>query len=333
MAAAANEFVKTETHGRVRVIILDNPPVNAMSIGVPGGGIDALSEANSDDKIDAIVLAGGGRGIFGGADIRIQGQPWPKDEPNLRDLIEELTKNPKPVVALLRSHALGGGLELALGCNYRVSTADCLMGQTEVNLGIPPGAGGTQRLPRVINLAEAAEMVVSGKPVRGDHAVTTGLVDQIVGEDFISDAVTFATEISVRPEHPSADTNTVTLPSPDFFEKLRKNWKRKSRGAAAPQACIDCLEAAVNLPIAEGLKREREIFQDCVTSAEAAAMRYIFFAERQSARLKGEAGKAIARPVKSAGVLGSGTMGTGITIAFLNGGIPVTLVDTSDEAP
>ncbi len=332
MATAATEFVKTETHGRIRVITFDNPPVNAMSIGVPRGGIDALAEANADDAIDAVILAGGGRGIFGGADIRIQGQPWPENEPNLRDLIAELTRNPKPVIALLRSHALGGGLELALGCNYRVSTADCLMGQTEVNLGIPPGAGGTQRLPRVIDLAEAAEMIVSGKPVRGDHAVTTGLVDRIVGEDFIADALAFATEISARSEHPSADANSVVLPSPDFFEKLRKNWKRKSRGAAAPQACIDCLEAAINLPIEDGIMREREIFQKCVTSDEAAAMRYIFFAERQSARVKGEAGKASPRTVETAGVLGSGTMGTGITIAFLDGGIPVTLVDTNSDA-
>ncbi|MEM7429103.1 MAG: 3-hydroxyacyl-CoA dehydrogenase NAD-binding domain-containing protein [Pseudomonadota bacterium] len=326
------DFIKAETHGAVRVITIDNPPVNAWSIGVPRGTIDALAAANADDAIKAVVLAGGTRGIFGGADIRIQGKPWPEDEPNLRDLIVDITRSGKPVIALLRAHALGGGLEMALSCHYRVSTADCKMGQTEVNLGIPPGAGGTQRLPRLVGLAEAADMIVTGKPVRGDHAVTTGLVDALVGEDFVADAVAFADSIIGRDEHPVTDEKSVDLPSDDFFDKLRATWARRSRGAAAPQACIDCLEAAVNLPIADGLKKEREIFQRCVTSDEAAALRYAFFADRQSSRVKGEAGAAKPRPVSSAAVLGSGTMGTGITIAFLDAGLPVTLVDNNAEA-
>ncbi len=332
MAESAENLVKTETRGNVRIITLDNPPVNAMSIGVPGGAVAALEDANADDAIGAIVLAGGGRGIFGGADIRIQGQPWPEGEPNLRDLIAMLTKNAKPVVALLRSHALGGGLELALGCHYRVSTPTCQMGQTEVNLGIPPGAGGTQRLPRVVGLEAAAEMVVSGKPISGKKGLEYGLVDRLVGEDFLADAVAFAAEISQKDGHPANDEKRIELPSPDFFETLRKSWSRKSRGARAPQACIDCLQAAVELPIDEGLKREREIFQDCVTSDEAKAMRAIFFAERQAARLKGDDAKVEPRPVETISVLGSGTMGTGITIAFLDGGFPVTLLDTNEEA-
>ena len=332
MADTANEFIKTETRGNVRIITLDNPPVNAMSIGVPGGAIAALEAANADGDIGVIVLAGGGRGIFGGADIRIQGKAWPEGEPNLRDLIARLTQNTKPVVALLRSHALGGGLELALGCHYRVSTPTCQMGQTEVNLGIPPGAGGTQRLPRVVGLEAAAEMVVSGKPISGKTALENGLVDRLVGDDFIADAATFAAEMSEKDSHPATDAKSVELPSPDFFETLRKSWSRRSRGARAPQACIDCLQAAVDLPIDEGLKREREIFQECVTSPEAAAMRAIFFAERQAARLKGEDAKVEPRTVEAVSVLGSGTMGTGITIAFLDGGFPVTLLDTNEEA-
>ncbi|MEM8645671.1 MAG: 3-hydroxyacyl-CoA dehydrogenase NAD-binding domain-containing protein [Pseudomonadota bacterium] len=332
MAESADNLVKTETRGNVRIITLDNPPVNAMSIGVPGGAIAALEEANADDAIGAVVLAGGGRGIFGGADIRIQGQPWPQDEPNLRDLIAMLTKNPKPVVALMRSHALGGGLELSLGCHYRVSTPTCQMGQTEVNLGIPPGAGGTQRLPRVVGLEAAAEMVVSGKPISGKKGLEYGLIDRLVGDDFLADAAAFAAEISQKDSHPANDEKRIELPSPDFFEKLRKSWSRKSRGARAPQACIDCLQAAVELPIDEGLKREREIFQECVTSDEAKAMRAIFFAERQAARLKGDDAKVEPRQVETVSVLGSGTMGTGITIAFLDGGFPVTLLDTNEEA-
>ena len=332
MADTAENLVKTETRGNVRIITLDNPPVNAMSIGVPGGAIAALEEANADDAIGAIVLAGGGRGIFGGADIRIQGKPWPEGEPNLRDLIAMLTKNAKPVVALLRSHALGGGLELALGCHYRVSTPTCQMGQTEVNLGIPPGAGGTQRLPRVVGLEAAAEMVVSGKPISGKKGLEYGLVDRLIGEDFLADAAAFAAEMSQKDSHPANDEKQVELPSPDFFETLRQSWSRKSRGARAPQACIDCLQAAVELPIDQGLKREREIFQDCVTSDEAKAMRAIFFAERQAARLKGDEAKVEPRQVETVSVLGSGTMGTGITIAFLDGGFPVTLLDTNEEA-
>ena len=332
MAESAENLVKTETRGNVRIITLDNPPVNAMSIGVPGGAIAALEEANADEAIAAVVLAGGGRGIFGGADIRIQGQPWPEGEPNLRDLIAMLTKNPKPVVALLRSHALGGGLELSLGCHYRVSTPTCQMGQTEVNLGIPPGAGGTQRLPRVVGLEVAAEMVLSGKPISGEKGLEYGLIDRLVGDDFLADAAAFAAEISQKDSHPANDEKRIELPSPDFFEKLRKSWSRRSRGARAPQACIDCLEAAVELPIDEGLKREREIFQECVTSDEAKAMRAIFFAERQAARLKGDDAKVEPREVKTVSVLGSGTMGTGITIAFLDGGFPVTLLDTNEEA-
>ena len=178
-------FITAETQGVVRVITIDNPPVNAWSIGVPRGTSEALAEANADDAIRAIILAGGTRGIFGGADIRIQGKPWPEDEPNLRDLIVDITQSKKPVIALLRAHALGGGLEIALACHYRVSTADCKMGQTEVNLGIPPGAGGTQLLPRLVGLEEAANMIVTGRPVRGDHAATTGLIDGLVGDDFI----------------------------------------------------------------------------------------------------------------------------------------------------
>lgn len=332
MAETSAELVTTETRGTVRIITLDNPPVNAMSIGVPRGAIDALDAANADDAIGAVVLAGGGRGIFGGADIRIQGKAWPEGEPNLRDLITKITQSPKPVVALMRSHALGGGLELALGCHYRVSTPTCQMGQTEVNLGIPPGAGGTQRLPRVVGLKAAAEMIVSGKPISGEKALKIGLVDRLVGEDFVADAATFAGEIAEKDNHPSTDEKAVELPSPDFFETLRKNWGRRSRGARAPQACIDCLEAAVNLPIADGLIREREIFQECVTSPEAAAMRAIFFAERQAARLKGDDAKVEPRNVETVSVLGSGTMGTGITLAFLDGGFPVTLLDTNQEA-
>ncbi|MFO0993884.1 MAG: 3-hydroxyacyl-CoA dehydrogenase NAD-binding domain-containing protein [Hyphomicrobiales bacterium] len=318
--------------GAVAVIIIDNPPVNAMSPGVAGGVIAALEEANSEATVKAIVLMGGGRGMIAGADIRFQGKQWPDGEKRLIDLIDVLDRNPKPVVAALGGAVLGGGLEIAQACNYRVVGPHASLGQPEVKLGIPPGAGGTQRLPRLVGLAVASEMILSGRPVGAAEALKIGLADRIIDGDLLDGAVAFANEISNRPQHPRAGDRDVTLPTADFFSKLKEETAKKARGQKAPFAAIECLEAAVSLPFAEGLTREREIFEHCAVSPEACALRHVFFAEKAASKIDGLPADAKPKQVTRVGVIGAGTMGRGITIAFLDSGFDVLLAERNGDA-
>jgi len=324
--------IKTRRQGAVAIIVIDNPPVNAMSPGVPGGIIAALEAANRDAGVQAIVLMGGGRGMIAGADIRYQGKAWPDGEKRLIDLIEALDRNPKPVVGALGGAVLGGGLEIAQACNYRVAGPQASLGQPEVKLGIPPGAGGTQRLPRLVGLAVASEMILSGRPIGAAEALRIGLADRIVDGDLLQGAIAFANEISNRSQHSRAGDRDVTLPSPDFFAKLKEETARKARGQKAPFAAIECLEAAVSLPFAEGLKREREIFEHCAVSPEARALRHVFFAEKAASKIEGLPAGAKPSPVSRVGVIGAGTMGRGIAIALLDHGFDVLLAERNAEA-
>lgn len=324
-------LVKYEMRDGVGLVLVDNPPVNAFSVGVPRGIMEALETAAGDAEVDAIVVAGSGRTFIAGADIKRLGA-WPEGEPNLRDAIDECEASAKPVVAAIHGHALGGGLELAMACHYRVCTADARLGQPEVKIGVPPGAGGTQRLPRLVGAEKALQMILSGTPITGTEAVQIGLVDRAVEGDLIDEALAFASERARSGgPHPNVRERTVQLDDPGIFDAMRKQIERRARGMRAPYACIECVEAAVQLPFDEGIAREYEVFDAQVRSSEAAALRHVFFAERQIARIPGIGKEIAARDVREGAVIGAGTMGSGIAMNFANASIPVKLFDLGQE--
>jgi 3-hydroxyacyl-CoA dehydrogenase len=318
--------------GAVAVIVIDNPPVNAMSPGVPSGVLDALARANGDADVRAIVIMGGGRGMIAGADIRYQGGNWPDGERRLIDLVNGLDGNPKPVIAALGGAVLGGGLEIAQACNYRVVGPNATLGQPEVKLGIPPGAGGTQRLPRLVGLEKASEMILSGQPIGAAEAVRIGLADRLVEGDLLDGALTFANEIAGRASHPKASDRKVPAPADGFFDRLRDEARKRNRGQTAPLAAVACLEASVDRPFAEGMMFERETFERCAVSPEARALRHVFFAEKAASKIVGLPADARPHAVRRVGVIGAGTMGRGITIALLDGGFDVMLAERDGAA-
>ena len=321
-------LVRYEVSDDVAVITVDNPPVNALSPGVPGGIIDGLRQANSDSSIFAVVLIGEGRGFIAGADIRYFSKPWPEGEPRLGGVIEGIETSSKPVVAAIHGHALGGGLELAMCCHYRVIVPQARVGQPEVKLGIPPGAGGTQRLPRLAGVKAALDMIVSGDPVTAQESVSLGICDQLVEKDLLEGALEFASKVGqAGGPHQLARDRKVVVEDAELFEAKRKQIERRARGMRTPYACIECVEAAVELPFDEGLAREREIFEVCVASDESKAMRHVFFAERAAGKIPGIKKSIEPSQFGSAGVVGAGTMGGGITMNFANAGVPVTVVE------
>jgi 3-hydroxyacyl-CoA dehydrogenase len=324
-----SDVVLFEKRGRIGVIGVDNPPVNALGQAVRQGLIDALAKALADAEVEAVVLIGKGRTFVAGADISEFGKP-PK-APSFTDVIERYDGSPKPIVAALHGTALGGGLELALGCNYRVAVSSAKCGLPEVKLGILPGAGGTQRLPRIVGVPKALEMIVSGEPVGATEAKSLGLVDEIVDGDLLTGAIAFAERIAATRPLPriselAAHVDKAKIP-PGFFEKAAKDAATRARGGRAPVRCVEAVKAAVDLPFAAGLKRERELFEEAVASTESAALRHIFFAERQAAKIPDIAPDTPTLPVRRVAVLGAGTMGGGIAMVFANAGIDVVLVD------
>ncbi len=324
-------LVKYEKRDGVGLVLVDNPPVNAFSVGVPRGIVEALEAAAGDAEVAAVVVAGSGRTFMAGADIKRLGA-WPEGEPNLRDAIDRCEASAKPVVAAIHGHALGGGLELAMACHYRVCTADARLGQPEVKIGVPPGAGGTQRLPRLVGAEKALRMILSGTPITGAEAAQVGLVDRAVEGDLIDEALAFAAERAAGGgPHPKVREREVQLDDPGIFDATRKQIERRARGMRAPYACIECVEAAVQLPFDEGIAREYEVFDVQVRSSEAAALRHVFFAERQIARVPGIGKDVAARDVGEGAVIGAGTMGSGIAMNFANAGIPVKLFDLGQE--
>lgn len=326
-------LVKYSVQGSIGIIIVDNPPVNALSIGVPRGIIEHLKAGNADSNVTGFVLIGAGRGFIAGADIREFGKPRPADEPNLPDTIAAFEASAKPVIAAIHGNALGGGLETAMGCHYRVALGNANLGQPEVKLGIPPGAGGTQRLPRLVGMRKALDMIVGGAPIKASEGESIGLVDRIVDGDLLDGAVRFAEEmIAKREHHLNVAEREVVVEAADLFETKRRSIARRAGGRRAPYACIECLEAAATLPFREGLARERAIFEEMVASDEAKAMRHVFFAERQASKIPGLPKDAPISKTKSAAVIGAGTMGVGITMNFANAGIPVYLTDTQQAA-
>ncbi len=329
--AAGAPLVKTEQIGSVALLTIDNPPVNATSHALRSALKAALEAAIADPAAAAIVLTGAGRCFIAGADITEFERK--REEPLNPANIAVMEQSPKPIIAAIHGHALGGGLELAMGCHYRVTTPDAKLGQPEVKIGITPGAGGTQRLPRLVGLALALDMIVGGDPIDAKTARERGLIDEIVDGDLRAGALAFAERVAGAkgPLPRVRDLPPPARPDANFFAAARADAAKRKPGLMAPQACIDALEASL-LPIDEGLRREQEIFAGTVFSDQARALRYIFFAEREAAKVAGIAADTPVKDIGSVGVIGGGTMGSAIAICCADAGLPVTLVEADKIA-
>ena len=331
------KLVRYESHGDVGVVIVDNPPVNALSPGVAEGIVEGLEKATKDPAVTAIVLIGTGRSFIAGADIRQFGKPRPRPPLGQRsyDLLE---RSEKPVVAAIHGYALGGGLEHAMGCHYRIAVRGAKVGLPEVLIGILPGGGGTQRLPRLAGPKRALEMIVSGRHVPAEEAKGYGILDEVLddGVDLQAAAIAYARTIAAKRPLRRVSEYTERLrearDEPGMFDAMRKSIARRARNQKAPYNCILAVEAACSLPFAEGIARERDLFQELENSDEARALRYAFFAERECAKLPGQPKGTVARDIKTAAVIGAGTMGGGIAMAFADYGIPVRVMEATPEA-
>ncbi|MCC2979073.1 3-hydroxyacyl-CoA dehydrogenase NAD-binding domain-containing protein [Sphingomonas sp. IC4-52] len=322
--------VRFERHDDVLVIISDSPPVNALGAGVRDGLKEGVSQGINDPAVKAMVIRCDGKTFFAGADITEFGKP-PKGA-SLHEVIDMMDSSEKPIVAAIHGTALGGGCEVALACHYRVAVPSAVMGLPEVKLGLLPGAGGTQRLPRIVGVKAAIEMVAIGDPIPAKKAAEVGLVDRVVGEDSLEvDAIAFAREIADKKPIPRVRDKTVA-PDPEAVEEFKKKHGRRMRGFDAPAANIACVVAASELPFDEGMKFEREQFVKLMTGTQSAAQRHLFFAERQAAKIDDVDPKTPLRPINKVGVIGAGTMGGGISMNFLSAGIPVTIVEMQQEA-
>ncbi|MFW2852155.1 3-hydroxyacyl-CoA dehydrogenase NAD-binding domain-containing protein [Sphingomonas sp. TX0543] len=322
--------VRTERHGDILVIISDSPPVNALGAAVRDGLEAGVKEGIADASIVAMVLRCDGRTFFAGADITEFGKP-PKGA-SLHEVIDMMDASSKPIVAAIHGTALGGGCETALACHYRVAVPSAQIGTPEVKLGLLPGAGGTQRLPRLIGMKAALPMLAIGDPVPAKKAAELGLIDRVVGEDSLeADAIAFAREVASKRPIPRIRDKQAKA-DPEAIAEFRKANARKFRGFDAPEANIRCAEASTDRPFDEGMKYEREEFMKLMTGVQSAAQRHIFFAERQAAKIDDVDPKTPLRPINRVGVIGAGTMGGGISMNFLSAGVPVTIVEMQQEA-
>ena len=320
----------------IGIIEINSPPVNALSIHVRKAIISGLEQAWSDDEVEAIVILCAGRTFFAGADIKEFGKP--PMLPGLSEVLQTMEEGDKPVIAAIHGTALGGGLELALHCNFRVAVSTAKVGLPEVKLGILPGAGGTQRLPRLVGVPVALDLITSGRPITANQALEYGVVDAVVSDGGLrEEAVAFARRVIVEkmPVRRVRDRQDMVEPyrgNQEVFDAFRKKNARKFRGFAAPENIIKAVQAAVELPYDEGKLRERELFSELQGSDSANAQRYVFFSERAVNKIPDVAKDTPTRNIESVGVIGAGTMGGGIAMNFLNIGKPVTLVEQTDEA-
>ncbi len=327
----SDDAVLYSTQGDVGIITVNNPPVNALRNAVRAGIKDGVDKFVADPAVKAIVLIGGGRTFIAGADIKEFGKP--PSGPDLNTVIATMENSPKPVVAALHGTALGGGLETAFGAHYRVISPTGKVGLPEVHLGLLPGAGGTQRLPRLIGAKAALDAILSGAHIPAAKAKQTGIVDEIVEGDLLTEAVKYARKlVAEKAPLKKIRDKQATLESPTLFEETEKAISRKSRGFLAPFHIIKCVKAAVELPFDQGMKRERELFQELLTSSQSAAQRFYFFAEREAAKVKDVPADTPMREIKTAGIIGAGTMGGGIAMNFANAGIPVTVLENEQAA-
>ncbi len=319
----------------VGVITLDNPPVNAFSLSQRIGVSEALTAGLQDPDIQAFVICGSGRMFSAGADIREFDTGVAGESPTLMDLISLIEDSPKPVVCALHGTALGGGCELSLACHSRIAIPGTRIGLPEVTLGIVPGAGGTQRLPRLIGVLPALDAIVSGKPMTAEKAHELGLVDGLANDsdDLLKISVSIAHRLSIGPEPPkkTRDRDGHLLEAqnrPELFDEFRSRISRRARGFEAPFACIDCVEAATTMSFENGLAFEREVFLRCRSSNQSLSQRHAFFAEREARKVSGLGPETSQTDVRHAAVLGCGTMGTGIAMCFANAGIPVIVTES-----
>lgn len=328
-------IVSFECRGRVGLILVNNPPVNAISHAVRAGIVECLERASSDDGAHVLVLAATGRTFMAGADITEFGKP-PK-APHFADVIAALEASDKPVIAAIHGSALGGGLELALACHYRIARADAVLGLPEVNLGIIPGAEGTQRLPRLAGLETALQIITSGKPIPAAKALEAGVLDAVspVDADLVEAALAYGERLVDEKAQPRR-ISEMTIPADDAQSGLFAEWREKvaksARGIKAPLRAIDAVEAAATLPFAEGIKREREIFAECAADPQSKALQHAFFAERKASRLPDVGRDIKPRSFAHIGVVGGGTMGCGIALACAAAGLTITLIEQTDDA-
>lgn len=330
-----SELVNYAREGFIAVILVNNPPVNALKQEMRVGLIEAFSRARTDPAVEAVVLAAEGRTFIAGADITEF--DLPPQTPTTSDLIAAIETMPKPVIAALHGTPLGAGLEIALGCHYRIAATGTRLGLPEIKLGLMPGAGGTQRLPRLIGMPKAMDMILSGNPVPAEQALADGLIDEVVDGDLIATAKAFAQVVLAEkrplPRTSEREDKLASLRAdPSQFDELAAPYLKRARGLKAPGAAIDALRWTLDVPVDEALKRERQTFVELRSGEQAKAQRHIFFAEREAAKISGLPAAVKGREVVRAAVIGAGTMGGGIAMNFANAGIPVTIVETTEDA-
>ena len=333
-----SDLVQLTKSGGIAVITINNPPVNALSPGVPSGIAKAIQQVENDAGIQAAVLIGAGRTFVAGADIRefakvTSGQGICLEEIN--PVLNRVEDCPKPVVMAIHGTAFGGGLELAMAGHYRIALRDAQLGQPEVKLGLIPGAGGTQRLPRLAGVAKAVEMCAEGNPIRADEAFKFGIIDRVAEGDLLARASAFAKEIANKPVPKTRERNE-KLGAPEqnaaLFAAARENARKKQRNLIAPLTAIDAIEAATKLPFAQGCAKEHELFNNCLRSDQSKALIHVFFGEREVAKIPDVPKETPVLAVNNVAVVGAGTMGAGIAMVFANAGIPVLLKDADQPA-
>jgi len=325
-----NDVVNYVTNGNIGVITVNNPPVNALSQAVRQGLLDAVRTAASDDT-EAVVIHCDGRTFIAGADIKEFGKPHA--EPSLPDLLNEIEASEKIIVAALHGTALGGGFETALSCHYRIALDSAKVGLPEVKLGLLPGAGGTQRVPRLAGVEASLELILSGTPIPAGRGAEIGLVDKVVSADLLAEALSYARHL-VETGALVRRTSELTAENVDssVFDAVSAGLGKRARGQTAPSRIVECVRNAMTMSFADGQKRERELFTECMQDPQSAALQHMFFAERVALKVAGLMDDAPIRDVNSVGIIGGGTMGGGIAMSFANAGIPVTLVEINDKA-
>ena len=329
--------IPLERHGDVALLRLTNPPVNGLSFAMRAALGEGVAKALADDSVAAIVIAGAGRMFCGGADIREFSAPPPPGATSLPAVLDEIEESPKPVVAAIHGVAAGGGMEVALACHVRLAAPGTRLGLPEVTLGILPGAGGTQRMPRLIGFEAALDVIVGGKLHPVDKAVALGFVDERVDGDLEATAIARAHQLAADGTPPRRASQLeehleAARGRPEIFETFRKGMAKRARGFDAPYACVDCVEKALTLPYPEALKHERAVFSRLRESDQSAAQRHAFFAEREVAKIPDVPKDTPARPIAAAAVVGCGTMGGGIAMSIANAGLPVTILESAPEA-
>jgi len=333
-----NDLVQFTQQGEIAVVTINNPPVNALSPGVPEGIAEAIEQIDKDDSVKAAVIIGGGKTFVSGADIKEFGKVTSGQKSRgegFKPLLLRIEDCRKPVVMAIHGNAFGGGLELAMAGHYRVAVRGAQVGQPEVKLGLIPGAAGTQRLPRLVGVAKAVEMCVGGNPVKAEDALPAGIIDRLIEGDLLTGAVAFAREIAGVPMRKTRERNE-KLGSPEqnapIFTAAREIARKKQRGMIAPLAAVDGIAAATKLPFEQGVEEEQKLFTKCLFSDQSKALIHVFFGEREVAKIPDVPKETPAIPVIRAAIVGAGTMGGGIAMVFANAGIPVLLKETDQAA-